>query len=182
MRKLQQAKLIPAFIIVLLVLLLLPTTGCKKVTEIVAQMVVNNECGVSIDVFMDGLFQFSVDNTLFKTIENISIGAHVFVANRRGTSNEVTSLNHDVLGGGDLLWVVQSQASIKVTNTYGEPLDIFADNVFEGQLADQESESITHVPYGVHQIEATLPSDSSVVDSIFIDIIENIEYTWTVTK
>ncbi len=73
-------------------------------------------------------------------------------------------------------------ARITITNNYGETIDIYGDGSLQGSTADQLTSTLERVPYGEHLLEATKSGETDVIASITLDITENIQYTWTVTK
>jgi hypothetical protein len=77
---------------------------------------------------------------------------------------------------------VEGPSSITVTNKYGETLQIFADGILMGDLADTLSETITKVTIGEHTLTAVKKSDSTQVAETTIIVNEVKEYSWVITK
>jgi len=83
-------KILHAGVFFWLSIFLLAPISCKNTTgpddEITtAKITVSNECGVAVDIYMDKIFQFSVEYLESKTIQNLSLGEHEFEAKREGT-------------------------------------------------------------------------------------------------
>ena len=79
-------------------------------------------------------------------------------------------------------WTVLTSADISIINNYGETIDIYGDGDLQGSVNDQETGTLSRTPYGDHLLEATKSGETDVIASITLDITENIQYTWTVTK
>ena len=88
----------------------------------------------------------------------------------------------DIIGAGDYLWEVKGPASIKVINEYGETLGIYVDAILIGTLGDKQTETIKNVGYGEHILTALKASDSTEAAKTTINVTENKEYSWTITK
>lgn len=151
-----------------------PNSGAK------ANIFVSNECGVAIDVFMDGNFQFSIEFSYYEVIQNVPQGVHNFVAKKKDTEDLIASDSVNVNTSGDYWVTILSPASLKVINEYGQTLNIYTDGSYQGELEDQESQVFTNMPYGEHILEAAKTADNTLVESITIEVIENKEYTWTI--
>jgi hypothetical protein len=154
--------------------------GCKPDPPL-SNITVSNECGLAIDVFMDGIFQFYLEYGFMKTIEEVEWGTYQLEARRNSTGELVNSDEISVRVNENFKWRVWSSADIKITNNYGEKLKIYGDNVYIGELEDQTNSYMEHVPYGDRKLEAKL-SDDTVVASTTVSVLENIVYEWTVEK
>ncbi len=163
---------------------LLALIGCKNPEgpdeDITANLFISNECGVTIDVFMDGNFQFSVDFLYYEVIQNVSRGVYEIVAKKAGTEFLVSSDSLNVNTSGDYWVTILSPASLKVINEYGQTLDIYTNGQYQGELDDQESQVFTNMPYGEHILEAAKTADNTLVESVTMEVEENKEYTWTI--
>jgi len=170
-------------ILSLLGFLLCASTDCKSPEEeSLASIDVSNECGVAIDVFMDGVFQFALDYLDYDTIENVTLGMHNFIAKKKDTEFVVVSEAFDIYTGGELLWTIKSPATIKVTNAYGQTVSIYANAEYQLDLEDQESTTFEDVLYGEYQFDALRTIDNGLVDSKYINVVENKEYVWLISK
>jgi hypothetical protein len=173
-----------AGIITLIGIFVLTSICCKSPEEesSLANIDVSNECGVAIDVFMDGVFQFSLEYLAFNTIENVTLGVHTFRAKKKDTEFVVISEEFDVYSGGELLWTIKSPATLKVTNAYGETLSIYANAEYQRDLEDGESVTFEDVLYGEYQFDAIRTSDDTLVDSKYINVVQNQEYVWLISN
>jgi hypothetical protein len=171
-------------IITLFGMFLLALNGCKNPegpdADIKANLFISNECGVAIDVFMDGNFQFSVEYLDYKVIQNISRGVYNVVIKKKDTEDLVTSDSVNVNTSGDYWITILSPASLNVINEYGETLDIYTNGQYQGELDDQESQVFTNIPYGEHILEAAKTADDTLVETVTLEVVENKEYTWTI--
>lgn len=147
-----------------------------------ANIIVINDCGVALDIYMNGSFQFSVEYKDRSTIRNLSLGSYEFEAKKKGTEIEIMSLTVELLAAIDYEWTIQSSANLHISNEYGETLSIFGDG---NLLSDVDSPGILviqNILLGERLLEAKRPSDSAVVASTTIDISENKNYFWTISK
>ncbi len=159
--------------------------GCKNSTdpdEFLANIIASNDCGVALDIFVDSAFQFSLEHQEDKAIENVSQGTHELLAKKKIDAAVVFSDLMDVSQSGNYNWIIESPADIKIENAYGELLSVYADGSLLGEIEDQANQVIQNVPFGVHKFDAVRKSDSVLVKSIEIDIQENKEYIWTISK
>jgi len=167
-------------IVITVFVLVASLVGCKEALPL-SEITVSNECGLAIDVYMDGIYQFFLEHGFMKTIDEVEWTTHLLEARRNSTGQLVASEELTVRMNEDATWHVWSSAFIRITNNYGEKVSVYGDNVLTGELEDQESALMEHVPYGDRKLEARL-SDGTVVDSITISVQEDIEYKWTVEK
>jgi hypothetical protein len=148
--------------------------------EITANIFVSNECGLAIDVYMDGVYQFSVEFLYYDFIGNVSGGVYEIVAKKKDTEEVLSLSSVDVNASGDYWITILSTASIKIVNEYGETLNIYTNGSLQGELDDGESQEFTNVPYGEHVLEASKTSDNTLVASTVVNVVEEKEYTWTI--
>ena len=162
---------------------LLTSICCKSPEEesSMATIDVSNECGVAIDIFMDGVLQFSLEYLAVNTIENVNLGVHGFIAKKKDTDFVVVSEDFDIYSGGELIWTIKSPATLKVTNAYGQTVSIYANAEYQRDLEDQESVTFEDVLYGEYQFDAVRTSDSALVDTKYINVVENQEYVWLIS-
>jgi len=170
-------------IILLLGIFVCSMTGCKNPNspdEIKANISVSNEYGLEIDVYLDGVFQFSLEFLDYATISNVSEGVHEIVAKKKGTGEVITTEIVNVTAFGEIWVSILSTASIKIVNKYGETLNIYTNGSLQGELGNEENQVFTNVPYGEHVLEASKASDNTLVASTVVNIVEEKEYTWTI--
>ena len=168
-------------IFVLAGILCFSSIQCKK-NVLQANVIIDNQCGVRVDVFLDGVYKFSLDYQANNEIENVELGTHVFTAQVAGTQNVVATITFNVSAYNDFLWAIETSASIVISNLYGESLSIYADGGYVGELADQQTETMPKVPFGDHQLEAQKSSDGTTVATLLISVNENKEYNWNITN
>lgn len=183
MRSKKRAKLLTAGIVFLLGILLFSSISCKSpesAEDIVANIFVSNECGLAIDVYMDGVFQFSVEFLYYEVIQNVSGGVYEIVAKKKDTEEIISFTSIDINASGEYWVSILFEASITITNEYGETLNIYTNGSLQGELADEESQTFTDVPYGEHVLEASKTSDNTLVASTVINVLEAKEYTWVI--
>ena len=166
-------------------ILLIALVGCKDnaTTDeaLQANIIVSNECGIPIDVFMNGDYQFSLDYWEFNTIMNVALTTHELLAKWKGIEKVVLTDSVEVGSLSEHVWTVRSLADIIISNEYGETLNIYGDGSLQLEINDGESEALESIPYGPHVMEAR-KLDNTVVATITITIEENKEYTWTVSN
>ena len=176
-------KLLISCIAIIVGIFICSMISCKSPAspeDIKATIVVSNECGLEIDVYMNGVFQFSLDFLIYEIIENVTGGVYEIVAKKKDTVEEIANETVIVNADGEYWISILSAASIKIINNYGETLNIYTNGSLQGELSDQESQVFTNVPYGDHVLEAAKSSDNSLVASTTLTVAEEKEYTWTI--
>ena len=167
-------------------ILLLASSGCKNSTtpdeNKQARLFVRNNCGIAIDIYMDGVYQFFLEYKEYYYIENITLGTHQLEAKQKGTATLLKSQSMDVSQNGDYTWTITSAASIVITNKYGETLSVYGDGIYQSDVNDQGNMIIESMPYGEHLFEAKRPNESEVLASTKIEVLEDRQYSWTITK
>lgn len=168
-------------IVTLICLILLGIGGCKQ--EIVPDAIikVSNECGLAIDVFINGVFHFSVENEAISSIEDLEDGQYDLEARRKGTGEFVANVTLDVIFNRIYTWSVLSSARVKVINRYGETLSIYGDDIYLGDVVDQADSTMDNVPYGDRKLEAKT-SDNTIVATTTISVLTDNTYEWTINK
>jgi hypothetical protein len=177
------AKFLTVSGVIFLGFFLCSTTGCKSPEspeDISANIFVSNECGLEIDVYMDGVFHFSLEFLYYEVIEDVSGGSYEIVAKKKDTVEVLSSNTVNVNADGDYWVSILSAASINVINEYGETLNIYTNGNLQGELDDGENQVFTNVPYGDHILEASKVSDNFLVATTDISVTEAKEYTWTI--
>jgi hypothetical protein len=183
----KQKKMSYLGMIVLLAIFMLALISCKNPTSpdqepTQATITVGNVCGAAVDIYLDGTFQFSIEHLESNVIQNVSLGAHELEAKKKDTEILVSSYSFEISQLSDYIWTVQSSAIITIKNEYGETLSIYTDGSYQDDLDDQVTMIFENVPFGEHLLEAVRPSDEVKVASITVDVDENIEYLWTISK
>ncbi len=172
--------------IVWLSLFMLVSISCKNPTgpdkNSTANIIVINDCGVALDIYMDGNLQSSVEYLDSITISNVSLELHELVAKKKGTETEIMSLSVELFDAINYEWTIQSSASLQISNEYGETLSIYIDSDLIEDIDDQSVILFEHFPYGEHLLEAVRPSDEVKVASTTVDVEESITYSWIISK
>ncbi len=161
--------------------ILLGVGGCKRIPIPDGKIIVSNECGLAIDFFLDGVFKFSVEYEQTESIENLEDGTYLLEAKRTGSNIFVSNETLSVVFNRIYTWSVLSSASIKVINNYGEPLNIYGDDILVGGVEDQADATMSHVPYGDRKIEAKTSNDTLVATTTISVLFDN-TYEWTITR
>ena len=161
-------------------------SGCKTVTgsdeDFKASIVVYNNCGATLDIYLDDTLQFALGSGSTQAIENLTKGLHALEAFLTGTETLIESESFDATVEGVYEWTIDGKATIVVTNKYGETLQIYESGEYLGYVEDDEAVTISEVPFGSFYFEATLVNDTTVVASTTVTVTEIKEYTWTITK
>ena len=168
-------------VLVLVCVFLMGINGCKKVVIPDAIIEVVNDCGLAIDVFLNGVIQFSLEYESTHSIEDLDDGEYELEARRRGTGEFVAGETLSVIFNRIYTWYVMSSANIKIINNYGETLSIYGDDIDLGEIEDQSDAIMEHVPYGDHKLEAKT-SDETIVATTTISVLFDLEYEWTITR
>jgi hypothetical protein len=146
-----------------------------------ARIIIDNESGESLDIYMDGSFQFLIEDGDSKKIHNVSLGnEHKLEAKIPGTATVYDSETIDVTAYTDYTWTIGDLPDIKVTNKYGKTLKIYMDGNYQFNLVDDEDRWIMNVPYGEHFLKALKDSDNKEVASTTIDVNANKDYSWVI--
>ena len=172
----------------LLIGLLFSCMSCKSVTSsdegFEARIIVSNNCGATLDIYMDDNLQFTINTDSSETIENLAEEEHTLKAFLTGTNYLVLTVSFDATNEGDYDWNIAGQATIVITNKYGSTLYIYESGEYVGSIEDDAAVSISEVPFGSFYMEATATESGNtvVVASTTITVTEIMEYTWTITK
>lgn len=165
---------------------LLVSSGCKNTTtpdgNEKPMITVRNDCGIAVDIYMDGVYQFYLENKEYYYIENVTPGTHTLEAKKKGTETLLKSLSAEISATSNYTWTIKSAAGVTITNNYGETLSLYGDGTYQDDIQDQGNTSIVQIPYGEHLFEAKRPNESQVVASTRIEILQDKQYTWTITK
>jgi hypothetical protein len=160
------------------------SSGCKNSTtpDEKPRITVRNDCGLAVDIYMDGVYQFYLEQKEYLYIENVTPGKHTLEAKKKGTETLLKSVSVETSATSNYTWTIKSTASVTVINHYGETLSVYGDGTYQTDLKDQESNAILNITYGEHLFEAKRPNESVVVASTRIEVLGDKAYTWTITK
>ena len=145
-----------------------------------ARIIVDNGYGESLDIYLDGNFQFLIEDENSKKIRDVSLDEHKIEAKLPSTSTVVDSETIDVTTYTDYTWTIDDPPDINVTNNYGKTLRIYMDGNYRFDLVDKENRWIMDVSFGDHFLKALKASDDNEVASITIEVTENKDYSWII--
>ncbi|MBN2206197.1 MAG: hypothetical protein JW742_02230 [Candidatus Aminicenantes bacterium] len=146
----------------------------------IARIVVANGYGETLDIYMDGAFQFALGDDETKKIKDVSLDEHDLEAKRLGTAAVVDDTTIDVTSYTDYSWSIGDPPDINVINNYGTALKIYLNDVFQFELADDEDRWIMNVAFGEYFLKAYRVDSGREVASTTIDVDGNKDYTWTI--
>ena len=173
-----------ALIAVMSGLLLLAVAGCKSATtpDTTSTITITNGCGAKVDVFLDGTLKVTVENIVQGTISNIVAGSHLLEAKTSDTSVLVASVTLTIKASTTTSVSLYGPASVSITNLYGEILGIYVDDVWEGDIGDQITQTLHSITFGSHVLTAKTKTDGTVAATTTLNVTDAIEYAWTITK
>jgi hypothetical protein len=145
-----------------------------------ARIIVTNNYEESLDIYMDGVFQFALPDEESDKIRNVTLDEHDLEAKLTGTSTVVDSETLDVTAYTDYAWTIDDAPDINVINSYGVTLRIFMDGNYQFDVVDEEDRWIMNVSFGEHFLKALKASDDKEVASTTLNIEANKDYTWTI--
>lgn len=153
------------------------TDGTTTTTQ--ASILVTNTYGQTLEIFMDGASQFTLTNGNGATIKDVSIATHTMEAKiADGTVIDTTTI--DVTSVSSYTYTID-RPDINITNSFGEPLKIYYDNVYQFTIADDENRWLIGVTLASHFLKATRASNDTEVASTTINVTQNKDYTWTIS-
>lgn len=164
--------------------LVLAPAGCKSPTspeDGEADILITNEVGETVDLYMDGELRFSIGDKWTIEIDNVDLAEHVLEARRAGTDAVIDSTTIDVASRIDYAWTIDDPPDIKVTNASGQAVSVEMDGVLQFRLEDDEDRWINDVAYGNRFLKARRLSDGRDVASTTITVDENEDYAWTIS-
>lgn len=148
--------------------------------DAIARIIISNGYGATLDIYMDGTFQFTLTDDDTKKIKDVSIDEHDLEAKLPGTATVVDSETVDVTDTTDYTWAIGDPPDINVLNKYGTTLKIFMDGTYLFDLADDEDRWIMNVTFGEHFLRALRLDTGAEVASTTIDVEANKDYAWTI--
>ncbi len=182
MKHVKQRKIRRIGILVVLSMVLLASSNCRNTTEpeILADIVAQNLCGAAVDVFFDGVYQFSVEHATDETIFDIPFGSYTLEAKKKGEEMVVFSGPIEIADSLTYIWVIEGPSVIIVGNAYGEALDIYMNGSYAGQVPTDQSREIANIAFGTHYMGATRARDNVVVEELTLEIEEVAKYAWLI--
>lgn len=163
---------------------ILSLTNCISPTspngEGEADIIVYNEYGEPLDIYMNGSFKFSIQHKSHIEIDNVSFGEYELEARKEGASENVASTTIQVEENIDYTWTIDDPPDIYVSNLSGKTVEIYMDGAYQFDLVDEENRWIIDVSYGEHFLKAIRKTDGIQIASTTIDATENTDYYWTI--
>lgn len=150
-------------------------------SDIARIIVYNNYNNGSLDISMDGVFQFTLAEDDDAKIKDVTLDEHDLKAKLTGTSTLVDETTIDVTAYSDYTWTIDDPPDIKITNNYGSTLKIYQDGEYRFDLENEEDRWIIDVSFGDHYLKATKASDGKEVASTTIEVDGNEDYTWVIS-
>jgi hypothetical protein len=173
-------------LVLLIAGLVLPTGGCKSPTSPSgngeADIIVYNDYGSTLDIYMDGEFRFSITEKNTIEIDDVTLEEHLMEAKQPGTQVVVVSETIDVTEKTDYAWTVHGQPKIDVINNYGTTLQIYMDGTYRFDLGAEEDRWLMDVGFGERLLQAFDPATGREVASTRIQVDEYKDFTWTIAK
>ena len=150
-------------------------------SDIARIIVYNNYNNGSLDIYMDGAFQFTLAEDDDAKIKEVTLDEHDLEAKLPGTATVVDDTTIDVTSYTDYTWTIDDPPDIKITNNYGSTLKIYMDGEYKFDLENEEDRWIIDVSFGDHYLKATKASDGREVASTTIEVDGNEDYTWVIS-
>jgi hypothetical protein len=171
-------------LVLLLAGLILSTDGCKSPTSPdgngEADILVTNDFGSTVDIYMDGDFRFSITEKNTIEIDDVTLEEHLMEAKEHGTQTVIVSETIDVTEKTDYAWTVDDPPDIDVINNTGTSLQISMDGTYRFDLGEEEDRWLMDVGFGERLLQAVDPTTGREVASIRIQVKEYKDYTWTI--
>jgi len=145
-----------------------------------ARIIVTNNYDETLDIYMDGVLQFSLADDESDKIRNVTLDEHELEAKLLGSSTVVDDETFDVTSYTDYAWTIDDAPDIDVINNYGVALMIFMDGNYQFEVVNEEDRWIMNVSFGEHFLKAVKASDDKEVASTTLNIEYNKDYTWTI--
>jgi hypothetical protein len=145
-----------------------------------ARIIVTNNANETLDIYMDGVFQFTLADGESDKIHDVTLDEHALEAKLPGTSTVYDDETFDVTSYTDYSWTIGDSPDIDIVNNYGLTLKIYMDGNYQFDIVDEEDRWIMNVSFGEHFLQAVKASNGNEVASTTLDITANKDYTWTI--
>src|SRR4030042_2844227 len=88
---------------------LLASSGCKNSTtpDDKPRITVRNDCGLAVDIFMDGVYQFYLEQKEYLYIENVTPGKHTLEAKKKGTETLLKTVSAEISATSSYTWRIE---------------------------------------------------------------------------
>jgi hypothetical protein len=145
-----------------------------------ARIIVTNNANETLDIYMDGVFQFTLADSESDKIRDVTKDEHELEAELPGTSTVYDDETIDVTSYTDYSWTIGDSPDIDIINNYGLTLKIYMDGNYQFDIVNEEDRWIMNVSMGEHFLKAAKASNGEEVASTTLDITANKDYTWTI--
>ena len=163
---------------------ILASAACKSPTSTdaggEADIIVTNDYGSAVDIYMDGEFKFTIGDKWSIEIDDVEIDEHLLEAKQTGTQTVIVSDTIDVTELTDYTWTVDDPPDIDIINNSDEILKIYLDGTYKFEIGEEEDRWITDVAFGERLLQAFSAETGLEVASTTIKIEEYKDYTWTI--
>jgi len=114
MKHIKQRKICRIGILVVVSMVLLVSSDCRNTTEpeILADITAQNLCGAAVDVFFNGVYQFSLEHATDETIFDVPFGSYTLEAKKKGEEMLVFSGPIDIADSLTYIWVIEGPSVI----------------------------------------------------------------------
>jgi hypothetical protein len=175
---------LPIRILALVAVLALSWFDCKSPTSPggagEADILVYNDYGELLDIYLDGKFMFSIPFKHQIEIDNVSLEEHALEACLTSTGALIESKTIEPTEYADYSWTINNPPDINVINNSGLVLKVYLDGSYQFDLVDEENRWMMEVAFGDRFLKAVRASDEQEYASITIRVDENMKYSWTI--
>ena len=148
-------------------------------TEI-ASIMVNNDYGETLDIFMNGVFQFTLEHEESEDVDDVELDEHTLQARLAGTDQVVDEEEFDVTSYTVYTWTIDDPPDLNIINESGIDLMIYINDQYYFNLVDEEDRWVMNVEYGDYNVKAFKVSNEAEYASATITVDDNIDYSWTI--
>jgi hypothetical protein len=163
---------------------ILALAACKSPTSTdasgEADIIVTNDYGTAVDIYMDGEFKFTIGDKWSIEIDDVEIDEHLLEAKQTGTQTLIVSDTIDVAERTDYAWTVDDPPDINIINNSDEIVKIYLDGTYKLEIGEEQDRWIMDVAFGERLIQAFSAETGLEVASITIKVEEYKDYTWTI--
>jgi len=163
---------------------ILALAACKSPTSTdasgEADIIVTNDYGSAVDIYMDGEFKFTIGDKWSIEIDDVEIDEHLLEAKQTGTQTVIVSDTIDVAELTDYAWTVDDPPDIDITNNSDEILKIYLDGMYKFEIGEEEDRWIMDVAFGERLLQAFSAETGLEVASTTIKVEEYKDYAWTI--
>lgn len=145
-----------------------------------ADIIVTNDYGDAVDIYMDGEFKFTIGDKWTIEIDDVELDEHLLEAKQVDTQTIIVSDTIDVAERTDYAWTVDDPPDIDIINNTDEILRVYLDGAYQFEIGEEEDRWINDVALGERFLQAFSAATGLTVASITIKVEEYKDYTWTI--